>query len=329
MVKYIELPSRMFCPVHKCYFSKGKSCALCDSHPLIADGNVKTENTPIYDFTNNSRTITNNSRRVYVKRQITERFHSYRKKFIAEVNWDALFKYDEFTLKNNVKFKRINFEDAIVRVFRKSILVTIRSSKEVKGLNVKEAQIRSDDIIKNVLSLLPSAIKVKNIGNVSSVHNAFINHPFASKNVKVKVNDEVRFISDNSKGKPEFEAVNTEFAISDSEHIERDMVSLIDKGLSRDFLASALNDLIKDRYFHAENMRSHVQAIQELSKGVNEFRSSFSSLNCLQEVRSINSPPLSLPPVCISKYDDDSIIQSKLKTFKQYKARELLKKCGW
>lgn len=259
---------KKFCRVHN-----SSSCDCIKGHPPSL--RVETPNAKIdtnEQFTNNSRTITNNSRRVYVKKRIIERFHSYRKKFVADVNWDALFNFEEKSLNNNVKFKRINFDDAIVRVFRKSILITIRSSKEIKGLNVKEAKERSDVIINSVLSKLPSAIKVKDVGNVSSVHNAFINHPFAKENVKVMVNNDVRFISDNSKGNPEFEAVNTEFAVSDSEHIERDMVSLIDKGLSRDFLASALNELIKDREYYADNLKSHVQAIKDLNDGVNEFR---------------------------------------------------------
>jgi hypothetical protein len=178
--------------------------------------------------------------------------------------WEHLFSYEEFTLNNNVKFKRIDYPEAIVRVFRKSILITIRSSKEVKGLNVKEAQKVSNDLILTVLSKLPKAIKVKE-SKLSSVHNAFINHPYAKQNIQVKVNDEVRFISDNSKGNPEFEAINTTHAISDSEAIEEDIKGLIDKGLSRDVLAQSIKVLIDDREYYAENLRSHVIAIKELA----------------------------------------------------------------
>jgi hypothetical protein len=35
MVEYIELPSRMFCPTHKCYFSKGRSCPMCYIVPVL------------------------------------------------------------------------------------------------------------------------------------------------------------------------------------------------------------------------------------------------------------------------------------------------------
>lgn len=273
MVEYIDLPSRKFCPLHKCYFSKDSSCSSCDIHPLIAYGNAKSQKDTSKDFTNNLLTITNKSRRVYVKKRIIERFHAYRVKFNALVNWEALFQYEEVSLKNNVKFKRIDFSEGIVRVFRKSILVTLRSSREIKGLPIKEAKKISDSLVLKVLEQLPKSIVVKDLEKISSVHNAFINHPFAERDIKViDKNNEIRFISDNSKGNPEFEAINTKFAISDSEAIEKDTLELVDKGLSRDFLARAINSLIEDRKYYAENLRSHVEAINTLSDSIKEFK---------------------------------------------------------
>ncbi len=247
---------------------------------------IKVQDSSLSDFTNNSLTITNNSRRVYVKRSIRERFHSFRVRFEAEVFWDALFKFPETRLKNNVLYKRIDLPMAIVRVFRRSILITLRSSSEVKGLDVRSAKLVSERLVNDALLLLPSAIKVKDVGCVSSVHNAFINHPFAEKNVRVNVNNEVRLISDNSHGSSEFEAVNTVHAVSDSECIEKDMISLIDKGLSRDFIAESLNILINDRKFYAENLRSHVQAIKDLSKGINRLNSLVGKLEASESVTS-------------------------------------------
>jgi hypothetical protein len=54
-----------------------------------------------------------------------------------------------------------------------------------------------------------------------NVHNAFVNHPTAKHKVNVQVNGESRLISDNSNGYPEFEAVNPQFAVSDSEILEK------------------------------------------------------------------------------------------------------------
>lgn len=267
MSMYVEFKDKFYCKTHRCSFDKDSKCPSC-----ISDGTLKPNKEIQLKLHEQSLTNHEQSRRVYVRKNIVERFHAYRIKFEAKVQWDHLFSYEEFTLNNNVKFKRIDFPEAIVRVFRKSILITLRSSMEVKGLSVLEAKKRSDELILDVVSKLPKAIEVKDLGKLSSVHNAFINHPLAKRNISVKVNDEVRFISDNSKGNPEFEAINTNHAISDSECIESDIVSLIDKGLSRDVLAQSIKALIDDREYYAENLKSHVKAIQDLNLGINELR---------------------------------------------------------
>jgi hypothetical protein len=231
-------------------------------------------------FTSNSQAITSNSqgvhdlKRKYVKKvkdSIFERFHSYGVKFEADINWEALFKYEQINLRNNVSYKRIDFDKGIVKVFKKSILVTLRTRSEIVGLSVREAELKSKMYVNEVLDLLPQAIRVKN-RDVVSLHNAFVNHPNAKHEVNVNIDGERRFISDNSKGYSEFEAINPKFAVSDSEAIEQDIVSLVDRGLSRDFIASALNDLIKDREYYAENLKSHVEAIKTLSDSVKAFK---------------------------------------------------------
>lgn len=254
------------------HFGSGKKVCkchhkeVCPSYPTadthtasfpMENGIVKSKSSK--KFTNDSRTITKKSRRV-----IVERFHSYRVKFVADVDWVALFKFPEFRLNNNVFFKRIDFSKAIVKVFKKSILITLRSSCDIKGLPVREAKLKADSIIEEIVAQLPKAIVVSG-SNVSSVHNAFMNHPTALHNVTVEVNGEKRLISDNSHGVSEFEAIHPKFAISDSEALEQDNAQLIDKGLSRDVLANAIKDLISDRAYHAKNMESHVLAIRELA----------------------------------------------------------------
>lgn len=249
---YFPKSKSFYCREHKISFKEGSTCVQCPKREIQTN------------LTNNLLTNTNNSRRVYVRKKLVERFHSYRLKFEADVAWSHLFSYEEFSLNNNVKFKRIDFPEAIVRVFRKSILVTLRSSQEIKGLDVKEAEKRSRELIMKVVSKLPSAIKVKE-SKLSSVHNAFINHPYAEKDINVTVDGEKRFITDHSHGKNEFEAINTKFAISDSEAIENDVKALIDKGLTRDFIAQSIYALIQDREYYADNLRSHVIAIKELA----------------------------------------------------------------
>jgi hypothetical protein len=240
--------------------------------------NIKSEKS--LGFTSNSQVNTSNSQGVHIskrkyskraKSNIWERFHSYGVKFDAEVVWDYLFKFEEIRLNKYVSYKRIDLDTAIVKVFRKSILVTLRASKEIIDRSVKESEALAISMVDDVISRLPTSIKVSN-RKVTNTHNAFVNHPFAKKEVQVSINNEKRFIFDNSKGNPEFEAIHPDFAITDSVAIEDDIVSLIDKGLSRDYLAHALNELIKDRYFHAENMKSHVEAIQTLSSTVKELK---------------------------------------------------------
>jgi hypothetical protein len=276
----ISLPSRKYCSIHSTYFNKDFSnCPLC-THPSVADGNPISNQTSLNNFHGKLTVNHGKKRPVTLNRKIYERFHSFRVKFNAEIDFEGI--NGDFTrLRNNVGFKRIEFPEAVVQVFKKSILVILRKNQELIGLPVKEANERSKQLIRSIVARLPREIKVTD-SKLVEVHNAFVNHPIAKRDVKVKVNNETRFISDNSKGNPEFEAVNPIHAINDSECIESDIVSLIDKGLSRDFLASALNDLIKDRYFHAENMRSHVLAIQELSKGISKFNSSLDGLSHLK-----------------------------------------------
>ena len=281
MAEYIEFKDSWYCKLHKLSFKKDSTCPKCTSVSNGAYGASGTflKDKTINDFTSNSQAITSNSqgvvKRKYVRKindSIIERFHNFGVKFDAVIFSEALFNYPIYNLNNNVSYRRIDFPEAIVKIFKKSILITLRSSAEIKGLSVHEAESISINKINNVLDNLPSAIKVTNRETVN-VHNAFINHPFAKKNVSISINNEKRFISDNSHGVSEFEAVNPRFAVSDSEHIESDMISLIDKGLSRDFLADSINELIKDRGYYAENLKSHVKAIQELSIGISKFNS--------------------------------------------------------
>lgn len=161
--------------------------------------------------------------RSYIRRDhrnIFERFHNYGVKFVAHVKWDYLFQYPEIHLRNNVSYKRIDLPTAIVKVFKKSILVTLRASEEIKGMNVKDAEKLSRIKLNEVLELLPKCITIAD-PELVNVHNAFVNHPTARHNVTVRVNDDVRLISDHSKGYPEFEAVNPDHAISDSEILEK------------------------------------------------------------------------------------------------------------
>lgn len=317
------------------YFPSSKKWCGVKGHPLISIGTCNLCESSSNSVTSNSRAITSNSQGVHdlkrryvkkVKDSIYERFHSYGVKFDAKIEWEHLFKYEPIKLRNNVEYKKIEFEKGFIRVFKKSIVVVLRTKAEIVGLSVREAEFKSKTFVNEILDQLPKSIIVAD-REVVSLHNAFVNHPFAKKEVNVSINDEKRFISDNSKGYSEFEAINPKFAVSDSEAIERDIVSLVDKGLSRDFLAQSINNLIKNQEYYSENIKSHVHAIQQLGDGIERFsnivyaqedkrdssktHSKFDSFlpSCLENVggdSTLNPQFTRSSPSTISKYDVDS-----------------------
>jgi hypothetical protein len=219
-------------------------------------------------------------KRSYVRKDrssIYERFHNYGVKFRADVFWDAIFE-DPIRLNNNVFYKRLDFPLAIVKVFKKSILVTLRSSEEIKGLDVKSAEKLSYLKVNEVLDLLPKSIKVLD-RSVVNVHNAFVNHPTARHDVKVVVNDQVRLISDRSKGHLEFETVSPDHAISDSEILEKfneDLIVNNPDPLS--IQGSKINHVVEilDRY--ALQMELHLEVEEKTSRILDRIGASLDRL---------------------------------------------------
>lgn len=237
-----------YCPIHNQYFwtRKGQTCKYYTS---ISDGEPKSEKVMSSGFTSNSQAITSNSqgvpdlsitckpKRKYnrkVTNSIWERFHNYGVKFNAEVMWDALFKYEEVRLRNNVSYKRVDLPLAIVKVFRRSILVTLRSSKEIVGLDVRSAESKAIGMVVDTVKALPKAIVVSD-SDLSSIHNAFVNHPTAKlfKEVfdrEMVVKDDVgdvHLITDNSHGRHELEYPNKDTAVDKSvwrEQYEADLI---------------------------------------------------------------------------------------------------------
>jgi hypothetical protein len=225
--------------------------------------------------------------RVYIRkdnRNIFERFHNYGVKFVAHIKWDYLFQYPEIHLRNNVSYKRLDFPTAIVKVFKKSILVTLRASEEVKGLNVKDAEKVSKIKLNEVLDLLPKCITLAD-PELVNVHNAFVNHPTAKHNVRVVVDDHVRLISDHSKGHLEFEAVNPDHAISDSEILEKFNEDLIVN--NPDPLSVQQNKIdyvvnVLDRY--ATQMELHLTVEQKTSDVLDRISQSIDQIVSLKVV---------------------------------------------
>lgn len=358
-----------FCKFHNIKFSIYSRCPK-RSHPLISYGEfskdsesidkqlISNDKQIIRGINSVSKVPSEIKPRKYVKKvqSIYERFHNYGVKFEAIVVWDDVIS-DVFIINANSKYKRLDFDEAIVKVFKKSILITLRKNQEITNMPVKVAEALCLSKINKIVSMLPDSIKVS-VPDVVNTHNAFVNHPFAKSDIKVSINDELRFISDNSKGSPEFEAINPKFAVSDSEHIENDIISLIDKGLSRDYLASAINSLIEDRKYYADNLKSHVSAINTLGSSVNELKETIKSFSSQQppnnnksnslivvegassdlsssanssqfcvgaEGSFVANSPLFPPPFTLSRED----VETKSKKYRLFRARELLKSNGW
>lgn len=88
-----------------------------------------------------------------------------------------------------------------------------------------------------------------------------------------------------------------------------------------------MNVLIKDREYYAENLKSHVQAINVLSQKVSELNlhSSKATINeDRSEENSVLDTSFSIPPT-FSKYD----VEHKTKEYRLWKAQQFLKEFGW
>lgn len=225
-----------------CTNCKSTSCSHISHTPSFPMERDIKENMPISGFTSNSQAITSNSRgghdlirRKYNRKKsmtLYERFHNYGVKFEAKVDWVAIF-VDPIKLRNNVEYKRLDFPDAIIKVFKRSILVTLRASRDIEGFDVKVAESKAIALLIGVLDRLPKSVIVSDDERVS-VHNAFVNHPTAKLFKKVygremNVKDESGssvLITDNSNGH-ELEYVKNDSAIPLSEHREAYEADLI------------------------------------------------------------------------------------------------------
>jgi len=314
-----------FCPIHDEHFwiMRGKYCKFYEkeTHHIISDGNGKIEKEKSTGFTSNSQVITSNSqagldlsitckpKRSYkktVKDSVYERFHNYGVKFTAVVQWDALFKFEEKNLRNNVSYKRVDLPNAIVRVFKKSILITLRSSKDIHGKLVREAESIAIQMVIDAVHQLPSAIKVDE-REVASIHNAFVNHPTAKlfkqvygreMNIKDE-NGDTHLITDNSHGH-ELEYTNKESAVPLSEHRAQyeahlifkkpDFPTVQDRKITDMYgLLHKTNDLLNKgndaTLLEIENKRLHMEVLHEMKDTMKEIRDDLRRKNRVKPVK--------------------------------------------
>lgn len=94
------------------------------------------------------------------------------------------------------------------------------------------------------------------------------------------VDGKLRIMVDESHGVAEFEAVKQGKAQTDAEKLKANYASVVDTGMTyHDVLKGfqetreLINGIAENQEYYAENMVSHVAAIQELAAGVADFRS--------------------------------------------------------
>jgi hypothetical protein len=182
------------------------------------------------------------------------------------------------------------------------------------------------------LGLLPKAITVLN-PEIVSVHNAFVNHPTARHNVKVVVDDDVRLISDNSKGCPEFEAVNPVFAVSDSEKLEFLNKDIITNPFDLPSVTKVkLDTILKVQEDYALNISKHLKVQDKTLDVLNAIHASLAGFDSpLFHAREspqgvvLETSTSVLLGETLSKYD----IEHKSKRYRLFMARKYLKDFGW
>jgi hypothetical protein len=350
-----------YCSIHNQFFYVNRGSKQCKYYTSTSTGESKTEKENPSSFTTNSQVNTTNyqkendlsisskpTRKYKRKKELSvwERFHNYGVRLSADVMWDALFKYEEIALRNNVAYKRVDLPNAIVKVFKKSILITLRSSKEIVGLLVQDAEKKAIDMMLDTIKSLPSAIKVKE-SDVTSIHNAFVNHPTARlfKEVfgrEMNIRDErgeSHEITDNSHHNHELEYIHKDTAVPMSKYRETYEADLIfnrpqmpsvlsektsnnEKDIAeiigvlktvadgqKDVVAQQSN-LVEDRKFWAENQKTHVASIQTLSGNTSDNTAS------IRELREV-----------VIELKD--VVKSSIKESRQDKARKILSEYGW
>lgn len=189
--------------------------------------------------------------------------------------------YDKKLL-GNTDCAFFEFGRAKVRVYPESVLIQM---PEIWGVNEDEATETLIYLIFDYVEKIERLYKIELIQdnkiNMSIISSecAHVNNVFAQKfkndgnnfYLRDKDND-LRLIVDFSKGVPEFEGVHRNYAEPDIAKVNRYIADWIEHDSpTNSELSSALVGLIKRDEFHAENIKSHVWAIQELGRSTTKL----------------------------------------------------------
>jgi hypothetical protein len=204
-------------------------------------------------------------------------------------NWD---KRRQFFNKEGITFKplnnlgdgeRIEFKGRKVHLKSHSIIIYDKESyiaekvKETKSLAIYEFL----SLVKSLENLLKVSLTINKQYRfkVCREHYALIKNALAKqydkegKRLYVYNDRGLWLIIDNSLNLHELEAIKLGEAVNDAEGMQAWANSMKETGfkVTPDFILHSLNQLIQDRQYYAENLKSHVSAIQALEAAVKKL----------------------------------------------------------
>lgn len=220
-------------------------------------------------------------------------------------NWD---KREQYLIKNNIKYKSINpfkstqsifYKDCKVWLSNKSIIVFFKEGKDYLSESAKTGKNYSlYDFIRviNGLELLLKVPLKSSRGysfNIIKQHQSKINDELAKmynrEGKKLEVRDEkgkLWLIIDDSLNLNETECQDEKRADIDMDYVIKPFLNQLRETqlMPYDILnmfkkdAERIEKVVSNQELFAENFKSHVQAIQDLSKGVRKFNSKIDEL---------------------------------------------------
>lgn len=177
--------------------------------------------------------------------------------------------------------QRIIVKDRKVWLTNKSIIIYDKASYFADAaLPAKSTAIATHlSIVKRIERLLHTSLEIGSDHKfkVSRQHYAMIQNALAEQYNEAGEKLEVRngrglwFLIDNSFNLNEAEAVHPSSSMSDADKVQDFFNSLKDKPLTTDFILTAMAGIQENQAAFAENMASHISAIQDLGAGVREM----------------------------------------------------------
>lgn len=205
-------------------------------------------------------------------------------------NWD---KREDFLKNNNIKYEnlylgskvvgqKLIFRDRKIWLYDKKIIINEKASFIAEEASKAQSQAINHFLIllHGLQNLLKANFLVSKMRcRVTNQHYALIKNALAKQyndaGQQLHVYDEkgLWFIIDNSFKLDEAETIHPKTAVTDNKKVQ-EFFNGIKKydGFTPEFIVNTLAKQTMNLDYHAENMASHVKAVQELAQGVKELR---------------------------------------------------------